>query len=123
MKNNKILVSFVKKENYDNFIKELNKSQKIYKKRIFVLNSPDTDEIILTYNLEEFINTIPNTITIHRKTEHNILYTIDALNLIKQENVNQNEPNWIEYKNSILTTDKNKNLRIIHTTLEKILSL
>jgi hypothetical protein len=98
--------------------------------KIFILESPDTDEYLITYNidLDTSINNVPeNTILLHRKKESNSLYTINALNiLVKQLNNGildrTFQLNWNNYKNSVLLTQGN-DLRTIRTKIYKIINL
>lgn len=98
--------------------------------KIFILESPDTDEYLITYNidLDTSINNVPeNTILLHRKKESNSLYTINALNiLVKQLNNGILDKtfqlNWNNYKNSVLLTQGN-DLRTIRTKIYKIINL
>jgi hypothetical protein len=97
---------------------------------MFVLESPQTTEYIITYNIdtENSVNEIPeNTILLHRKKESNTLYTINALNtLIKQLNNgmldNQFKVSWNDYQNSILLT-QGPDLRILNTKIYKIINI
>jgi hypothetical protein len=97
---------------------------------MFVLESPQTTEYIITYNIdtENSVNEIPeNTILLHRKKESNTLYTINALNtLIKELNNgmldNQFKVNWNDYQNSILLT-QGPDLRILNTKIYKIINI
>jgi hypothetical protein len=97
---------------------------------MFVLESPQTTEYIITYNIdtENSISEIPeNTILLHRKKESNTLYTINALNtLIKELNNgmldNQFKVNWNDYQNSILLT-QGPDLRILNTKIYKIINI
>ena len=93
--------------------------------RIFVLESPDTDEYILTYNVD-LVNVsyfIPNTILVHLKKHTRTLYTINALNsLIRELNYGVLDKtykiNWSNYRNSLLLT-KNNELNTIRTKFFK----
>jgi hypothetical protein len=97
---------------------------------MFILESPQTTEYIITYNIdtENSVNEIPeNTILLHRKKESNTLYTINALNtLIKELNNgmldNQFKVNWNDYQNSILLT-QGPDLRILNTKIYKIINI
>ena len=96
---------------------------------MFVLYVKSTDEYVITYNIEQGnVNNMPsNTILVHRKKEHNVLYTINALNeLIKKLNggvVNPAFPiEWQHYRNSILLTTQNE-LKQLNTKIHKIIEL
>jgi hypothetical protein len=98
--------------------------------KLFILESPQTTEYLITYNVdtEKPLTEIPdNTILLHRKKESNSLYTINALNtLIKSLNNGVADSNyrinWSDYKNSVLLT-QGDDLRIINTKIFKIIYL
>ena len=98
--------------------------------KIFILESPDTDEYLITYNidLDTSVSKVPeNTILLHRKKESNSLYTINALNiLVKQLNNGILDKtfqiDWNKYQNNVLLT-QGDDLRIIRTKIFKIINL
>jgi len=98
--------------------------------KIFILESPQSDELMCTYNIDTNNITkdpIPFTILLHRKKESNTLYTINALNtLIKLLNAGLLDTNyminWNEYRNSILLTNGN-DIRKLETTIYDIINL
>jgi hypothetical protein len=98
--------------------------------KIFILESPDTDEYLITYNidLDTSVSKVPeNTILLHRKKESNSLYTINALNiLVKQLNNGVLDKtfqiDWNKYQNNVLLT-QGDDLRIIRTKIFKIINL
>jgi len=97
--------------------------------KIFVLEVTNSEEYVITYNVDQGnVTTIPdNTILVHRKKETNTLYTINALNeLIKKLNegvVDTKFPiNWQHYKNCILLTQHNE-LKQLNTKIHKIIEL
>jgi hypothetical protein len=96
-----------------------------------VLESPDTEELILTYNIDVVNNNaqsaLPSTILLHRKKESNTLYTINALNaLIKELNGGILDTNyrivWTDFRNTILLT-QDGGLRRVHTKIHKIVEI
>lgn len=123
---NKIFLSFCKKDELDECISKITTLYYINRK-IFVFECNETDEFLITYNLDNVnINSIlRGTISLHRNKEYNVLYTINALNIIlKNKNlpINKNiQINWSEYKNSILITSNN-NLRQLNTSIYKIIN-
>ena len=127
---NKLFCSFATKDNLDARLQEINKEYKIMYGKIFVLESPESEEFMCTYNIE--LETGPakilsNTILLHRKKESNTLYTINALNtLIKSLNhgkLNSKFPiEWSDYKNSILLT-QGSDLRRLNTSIYKIINV
>lgn len=124
--NDQLLCTFSTMRTYETEIKKLSEVYKISDKRIFVLsNVENAEEIFLTFNgvrTGEFY--YPRTISIHRKKDYNVLYSINALNeLIKIEgpaifSVPTNI-NWEKYRSSIITTKDGK-LKITPTKLVKI---
>jgi len=127
--NNKLFATFVTLEELDNLVNQLNQTYSIMYKKIFVLQLSDSNEYILTYNVDQGnINSIPeNTILVHRKKEYNVLYTINSLNeLIKSLNNGVVNPNyridWQHYRNTILLTQHNE-LKQLKTKIHKIVNL
>ena len=127
---NKLLCSFTAQNRLLDTIASITSRYAILYNKMFVLESPQTTEYIITYNIdtENSISEIPeNTILLHRKKESNTLYTINALNtLIKELNNgmldNQFKVNWNDYQNSILLT-QGPDLRILNTKIYKIINI
>jgi hypothetical protein len=99
-------------------------------KKIFVLSSPESSELMCTYNIDytdDQPRIMKNTILVHRKKETNTLYTINSLNaLIMSLNGgvldNKYPVNWQDYKNSILLVQDSK-FRKLNTEIKKIVNL
>jgi hypothetical protein len=97
--------------------------------KIFVLESPDSDEYLCTYNIEiqdGGTRVIPNTILLHRKKETNTLYTINSLNLlIKQLNEGVLDTSfridWQNFRNTVLLT-QGDDLKKLSTKIFKIIA-
>jgi len=127
---NKLFCSFTTKENLDDKLHEINKEYKIMYGKIFVLESPESEEYMCTYNIEiegSSTKILGNTILLHRKKDSNTLYTINALNtLIKSLNSGVLDTkfiiNWPDYKNSILLT-QGDDLRKLNTHIHKIVTV
>jgi hypothetical protein len=129
MSYNKLFCTFSQPNNLDNLIIDISTKYEVLYKKIFVFESPDTDEYICTYNVDtnnsNFV--LPNTILLHRKKEHNVLFSINGLNeLIKSLNngtIDNNYPiDWSQYANQIILTQPT-GLRQIHTQIHKIVNL
>ena len=110
-----LLCTFTTKENLDSVIKEITNAYTIVFNKIYVLqNEDDTKELICTYNVEydeDFIENVPDTISLHRKKNTNTLYTINALNdLIRELNGGKLDKTfpieWENYKNCLLLTNE-----------------
>jgi hypothetical protein len=127
---NKLFCTFTLLIDLEETVTAINRKYSILFGKIFILESPQSDELICTYNIDtNNMATTPmdNTILLHRKKESNTLYTINALNtLIKSLNegfLDKNYMvNWADYKNSILLTN-GPELRKLDTSIHKIINL
>jgi hypothetical protein len=131
MAGNKLFCTFIEHNRLDETLSSLTTRYAILYNKIFVLESPDTDELILTYNIDivnnNSQNALSNTILLHRKKESNTLYTINALNaLIRELNgglLDTNyRVNWVDHRNTILLT-QDGGLRKVHTKIYKIVEI
>ena len=126
----KLFCTFTLPSEVEETINTINKKYSVIFNKIFILESPESDELICTYNIDTGnmgSSPISNTILLHRKKESNTLYTINALNtLIKTHNngyLNKNYiVDWKEHKNSILLTN-GPDLRKLNTVIYKIIDL
>jgi len=127
---NKLFCTFTKPDDLETIVSTINRRYAILYNKIFILESPQSDELICTYNIDAGNSSevpLPNTILVHRKKESNTLYTINALNtLIKELNGGVLDTkyiiNWHDYKNSILLTN-GPGLRKLDTAIYKIIDL
>lgn len=124
---NKLFCSFTSPADLEETVATINRKYSILFNKIFVLESPQSDELICTYNIDTgnmAASPMANTILLHRKKESNSLYTINALNiLIRSLNNGVLDTRyvipWQEYKNCILLTNGN-DLRRLDTAIHKI---
>ena len=124
---NKLFCTFTSPAELEETVAAINRRYLVLFNKIFILESPQSDELMCTYNIDAGNMTsspMSNTILLHRKKESNTLYTINALNtLIKTLNngvVDKNFiVNWQDYKNSILLTN-GPDLRKLDTAIHKI---
>jgi len=124
---NKLFCSFTSPADLEETVATINRKYSILFNKIFVLESPQSDELICTYNIDTgnmAAAPMANTILLHRKKESNTLYTINALNtLIKSLNGGVLDTrfivNWQDYKTSILLTN-GPDLRKLDTAIHKI---
>jgi len=124
---NKLFCTFTSPASLDETVADINRRYSILFSKIFVLESPQSDELICTYNIDTgnvAHQPMANTILLHRKKETNTLYTINALNtLIKSLNGGRLNKNfiveWNDYKNCILLTN-GPDLRKLDTAIHKI---
>lgn len=125
-KNNKLLCTFSTKETLDSTLENVKTKYEILYNKIFVLESPDTNEMIVTYNVD-FNNVstttiLPQTISVHRKKETNTLYTINALNNYISTKTKERYYNvdWKLFQNSILLTERG-NFKILKTKINNVI--
>lgn len=123
-----LLCTFAKKDNLNEIIDIIISCNKILFDKIYVFsNTTETSNLICTYNVEfdtDFMEGIPNTISLHRKKHTNTLYTINALNqIILQLNngvLDKKFPiPWDNYRNCILLYNDDK-LVEIKTKIHKV---
>lgn len=127
---NKLFCTFTSPSTVDDTISTISTKYSILFNKIFVLESPQSEELICTYNIDTgnlSPQPLPNTILLHRKKESNTLYTINALNtLIKSLNHGMLDINyrinWYDYKNCILLTT-GEELRRLDTKIYKVVTL
>jgi hypothetical protein len=127
--NNKLFCTFTTREGLDSLISDITSRYDIMYNKMFVLEIKDSEELVITYNVDQGnINAIPaNTILVHRKKESNTLYTINALNeLIKSLNDGvvdrRYRVEWMHYRNTILLTQQS-DLKQLKTKIFKIIEL
>ena len=124
---NKLFATFTTPAALEETVATINRKYAILFNKVFILESPQSDELICTYNIDTgnmSASPMANTILLHRKKESNTLYTINALNtLIKSLNGGRMDKNfmvnWQDYKNSILLTN-GPDLRKLDTAIHRI---
>lgn len=126
----KLFCTFTLHGDLDKTLDHITERHTVLYNKIFVLESPQSEELMCTYNIDTH-NTngapMPHTILLHRKKESNTLYTINALNtLIKLLNNGVLDTtymiNWADYRNSILLTNGSE-IRKLETTIYSIINL
>lgn len=127
--NNKLFCTFTTLDEVDALVNDISRTYSIMYNKLFVLQIKNSDEYVVTYNVDQGnVNSIPrNTILVHRKKESNTLYTINALNeLIRVLNNGVVDPkyriNWKHYRNSILLTQQDE-LKQLKTKIHNIIEL
>lgn len=111
---NKIFTTFTKKEDLESTLDKIKANYTILYNKIFVFSSPQTEELICTYNVDQVncnnIHIIENTILLHRKKATKTLFSINAINTLnsgaKKDENGQYELSWEDYTESILLTRK-----------------
>jgi hypothetical protein len=128
-KSGQLLCTFSTSKNYKSDIESISEVYNIQGDRVYVLSNVDChNEIFLTFNGYNTTGRYyKRTISVHRKKNYNILYSINALNeLLRLENIEYNHKNvdinWIKYRNSIVTMKDGK-LSVIQTKLVSISSV
>ena len=72
---NKLFCTFTSPSAVDETISTISSKYSILFNKIFVLESPDSDELVCTYNIDTgnvSSQPLPNTILLHRKKESNL---------------------------------------------------
>jgi hypothetical protein len=110
-----LICTFSTKSLFRTTIEEIKKFYVVSDNRFFIfLNCNSPKDIFITYNIlcsKKETPKFPNTISIHRKKEFNVLYTLNSMNqLIKNENGGVLDKtfsvDWSSYRNSFVMTDK-----------------
>ena len=117
-----LLCSFTTLKEYVAESKRILNAYQIDGRKIYVLqNIMDENQIFLTYNIEssqlEFKGS--RTISVHRKRDFNVIYSINALNLIIQSQNGKADIDWSKYRNSLVVAD-GRNIQVIPTRLLNI---
>ena len=127
--NTQLLCTFSKLQTYQEQMESLAEYYTIADGKIYVLQSgANNEDIFLTYNVIKNGGTFyPNTMSVHRKKEYNIIYSINALNeLIKEENngvvSSSHQIAWDNYRNCFITARDGK-VKITPTKLLKIFKI
>ena len=109
-----LLCTFTKRNHFNETIDIIIACNEIVFNKIYVFqNEKDHHQLICTYNVEydeDFMQGIPDTISLHRKKNTNTLYTINALNdLIRELNGGKLDKTfpieWKNYRNCLLLTN------------------
>lgn len=108
----KLLCTFTDKRGVFNIVNEINEYNVILEP-IEVFSEVKSGEYILLYEIEQ-LNQVPKrTLPVHKKSNTNTIYTINALNeLIRNMNNGVISRNvtvpWHNYSNSLLLTERGK---------------
>ena len=126
-----LLCTFATRSRLDDIIELIKECNDILYDKIYVFqNEEDKNQLVCTYNVEyddNFMEGIPDTISLHRKKQTNTLYTINALNdIIRELNNGVLDKTyivpWENYRNSILLNNE-KGLVRIKTKIYKIVNI
>ena len=127
---NKLFCTFSPKDKLEETLDVIQGEYSIMYGKIFVLESPNSEELLCTYNIEiegTTTKVLPNTILLHRKKETNTLYTINSLNLlIKSLNEGVLDTsfriNWPDYRNTVLLSQGDE-LKKLSTKIHRIVNI
>lgn len=129
-KKRQLICTFSLKSSFKITIEEIRKFYSVSDDRFFVfLNVNSPKDVFITYNIwcdKPETPKFPNTISIHRKKEFNVLYTLNSMNqVIKNENGGVLDKtfsvNWSNYRNSFVMADK-FSIKIVPIELLEIIS-
>lgn len=125
----KLFAVFCTPDLINNTIEIIQKEYDILYGKIFILESNDSFENIITFNVNEgnIGSMLPGSILVHRKKETNSIYTLNSLNLLIESLNGGKRDNsfiipWENYRNSFLLNNENK-LRILKTKIKNIIHL
>jgi len=125
-----LLCTFSSVKNYKTVIEEIKKFYNVYSGRFFVFSNINTpEEVFVTYNIVNDKKEFPkftNTISIHRKKQYNVLYSLNAMNKIIQDENNgifdkTFNVDWSLYSNSFIITG-DPSIRVIPIKLLEIIN-
>ena len=90
---------------------DIKKTYKVINRNVFVFKILDIqhESYVLTFNVDStnrIKKRIPDSLLFHRKKDYNVMFTINALNEVKQQDGNVE---WQKYRNSVLTTNVDSN--------------
>ena len=132
MVKSQLLCTFTTKKSLSEVVGNITNAYEIVFNKVYVLQNEDKpQELMCTYNVEVTdnldYNSIPNTISLHRKKHTNTLYTINALNeVIKNINNGVLDTNfpipWENFQNTILVSN-NEGLNKINTRIFEIIDI
>jgi hypothetical protein len=109
---NKVFTTFCHKDDLDNMIDDIKRTYTIWNNKILVFKSEQTEELIITYNIEpgnlREVETIGNTVLLHKNKDSKTLFSINAINLLNQQENGDTKGYykvpWEKYERSILIT-------------------
>ena len=125
-----LLCTFTKSKLLTKTIDKIIETYDVLYNKIFILSDNDNkSELMCTYNIDSSkdVETISDTISLHRKKQTNTLYTINALNeCIKICNNGVLDTTfqleWENYRNSILVIN-DEGLRRIDTSVKEVIHI
>lgn len=127
--NNILVCSFSNKHNLLKDIEHIKKKYELPRNKIFVFEAKGSnDSLFITFNVPNKTILESKFIPIHRKSQTNTLYTINALNTIVRrmnnglisENV---QVPWENYENSLLLSDEYGDLKNYELDLLEIVDI
>ena len=120
----KLFVTFVKPEDVEQTLAYLSEKYILPNRKLWVLESPDTKENLITYNVVEGTQLrLPHTLTVHRQKSDNVLYTVNGLNALIESIVGHKDPNyrvdWSQYKHHYIGSQSGK-LQLFRTHIKEV---
>lgn len=124
--NTQLLCTFSNSQSYLRDIESICQHYSVDGGKIYILKNEEVlNEVFLTYNVQKTMGTHhPRTISVHRKKDFNILYSINALNQpIKEENGGQHsntfQVDWTKFRDSIIVVNDGK-IKVMPTKLMRV---
>lgn len=106
--NFKIVCTFINPRDINLILDLIPYHYDIVDNRVFVFEVDDNNQLLLTYKLSKPFKMVSNSILVHRNSESNTLFTLNAMNhIIKLCNngkfVHSYKIDWELYRNSLIT--------------------
>jgi hypothetical protein len=124
-----LLCTFASSKSFKSTIEDIRRLYSVYSNRFFIFtNVNNPEEVFITYNIVSEGKEFPkmaNTISIHRKKEFNVLYSLNSMNkIIQDENDGVFDKtfsvNWKLYSNSFIILN-NGMIKIIPINLLEVI--
>lgn len=120
-----LLCTFTTLKEYEKELQDILVTYKVEDGKVYVLqNKLDKRQIFLTYNVDKFsasqLSQRTRTIAVHRKRGFNVIYSINALNIIINAQGGGNDQffqiDWSLYANSLVIAG-DKTIQVVPTVL------
>lgn len=120
----KLFLTFTKPESLEYILGRISEEYTIPNKKIWVLKSDDTTDLLLTYNVGHGQRvTLKNTVSVHRQRKTHTIYSVNGINLLTESLIGKHDPHyridWEQYKHKYIGAQGGV-LKIMHTHLQEV---
>ena len=121
----KLFITFCKPEDVEKTLAEIAETYPLPHRKMWLLESPDTTENMITYNIADGVKLQhKNTLIVHRQRSSNTLYTINGINTLIEQTTGRRDRdyriNWSHYKHYYIGA-KSGELQLYKTHLKEII--